>query len=69
MEERPKLTREQAIEYCEREQYAHQTAADHIDKVSNTHVEGLARKKRNRHVAQAYIFGDIAELLKEGVRA
>lgn len=64
MKEREKLTREQAIEFCESRKLLHEKARDHIKANSDLRKDRVSKIKYDSRVKLANTYADIAELLK-----
>lgn len=62
---REKMTREQAIAFCEEKIQLHEKARDHIKATSDLRKDRISKIKYNTHVEKINAFEDIVELLKD----
>lgn len=63
--EREKLTKEQAIAFCEEKIRLHEKGRDHIKAASDLRKDRVAKIKYNTHVEQINAFADIVDLLRQ----
>lgn len=62
---REKLTREEAIKFCEDRVRLHSNGRDHIYQTADIIEDEIARAKYNSYVDLINIYTDIADLLRQ----
>lgn len=63
--ERAKLTREQAIAFCEEKIKVFEKARDHIKASCDLRKDRVAKIKHNSHIEQINAYTDIIDLLRQ----